>query len=173
VKITNSDLIKSSERELIDTIIGDLDWGIIKKIVKDHHKLSIEDDVAYRQGDIIVHDGKVAYQLDFEVKMRLSVVFDRDGNYLSLAASDEGETDVPAAALPAETDEIAEALTQSESDVDVVDVDVVDVVIGDDDIPEGPTQEALPAVDPEKAPKENFSAMASHIADMISDINED
>jgi len=168
VKITNSDLIKSGERELIDTIIGDLDWGIIKKIVKDHHKLSIEDDVAYRQGDIIVQDGKVAYQLDFEVKMRLSVVFDRDGNYLSLAASDEGETDVPAAALPAETDEIAEALTQSESDVDVV-----DVVIGDDDIPEGPTQEALPAVDPEKAPKENFSAMASHIADMISDINED
>ncbi|MBW2367010.1 MAG: hypothetical protein JRH15_03895 [Deltaproteobacteria bacterium] len=168
MKITNSDLIKSGERELIDTIIGDLDWGIIKKIVKDHHKLSIEDDVAYRQGDIIVQDGKVAYQLDFEVKMRLSVVFDRDGNYLSLAASDEGETDVPAAALPAETDEIAEALTQSESDVDVV-----DVVIGDDDIPEGPTQEALPAVDPEKAPKENFSAMASHIADMISDINED
>jgi len=158
VKITNSDIIKSGERELIDAIIGDLDWGIIEKIVKDRHKLSIKDDVSYRQGDIIVHDGKVAYQLDFEVKMALSVVFDRDGNYLSIASSDEKDAETPAASLLSATDDITEESAQIETD---------------DGIPESPTQDALPAVDPEKAPNENFSSMASHIADMISDINED
>ena len=49
VKITNSDIIKSGERELIDSIIGDLDWDTIEEIVKNRHKLKIQDDVEYRQ----------------------------------------------------------------------------------------------------------------------------
>ena len=41
MKITNSDIIKSGERELIDSIIGDLDWDAIEEIVKNRpqHKM--------------------------------------------------------------------------------------------------------------------------------------
>lgn len=87
VKITNSEIIKSGEKELIDTITGDLDWDTIEKIVRDRHRLSIQDDVEYKDGDIIVHDNKVAYRLDFEVKMSISVVFDREGTCLSVLTS--------------------------------------------------------------------------------------
>ena len=55
----------------------------IEKIVKDKHQLRIQDDVEFRQGDIVVHDNAVAYRLDFDTRVTLTVIFDRDGNYLS------------------------------------------------------------------------------------------
>ena len=32
LRITDSETIKSCEREMIDTIIGDLDWDVLEKI---------------------------------------------------------------------------------------------------------------------------------------------
>jgi hypothetical protein len=151
MKITNSDVIKSGERELIDSIIGDLDWDTIEKIVKDRYKLQIQDDVEYRQGDIIVHNNQVAYKLDFDVKMTLSVVFDRDGNYLSLATSDDIEDEIPSNGPPG---------TPSNGRAPVLSG-------------RGIPAEEFPAANPEKAPRDNFSKMASHIAEMISSINEE
>ncbi len=209
VKITNSDIIKSGERELIDSIIGDLDWDAIEELVKTRHKLKIQDDVEYRQGDIVVHNNQVAYKLDFDVKMTLSVVFDRDGNYLSLvtpdvdddvelseespiaaeetdSATDEEAGDISAAAsdgsngtvneetaeiMPAEADDSngAEDMTadsdsaMSENESVVNEPDPSEVFSSDD----------VPTATPEHAPKENFSKMASHIAEMISEINDE
>lgn len=119
VKITNSEIIKSGEKELIDTITGDLDWGTIEKIVRERHRLSIQDDVEYKDGDIIVHDNKVAYRLDFEVKMSISVVFDREGNCLSVLTAGGSdplkfpEVDEPNTATePVSDDEILELTSE-------------------------------------------------------------
>jgi hypothetical protein len=84
MKITNSEIIKSGERELIDAITGDLNWRVIEKIVEDKHHLSLQDDVEYKKGDMVVFENQIAYKLDFEVKVNLSVLFDRQGNYLQL-----------------------------------------------------------------------------------------
>ena len=74
MKVTDAEVIKSSERELIDAITADLDWGTIENIFRDEHGLGIDEDVEYKKGDIVVHKGRVAYQLDFEVKVTLSVI---------------------------------------------------------------------------------------------------
>ena len=158
VKITNSDVIKSGERELIDSIIGDLDWDTIEEIVKNRHKLKIQDDVEYRQGDIIVHNNQVAYKLDFDVKMTLSVVFDRDGNYLSLVTSEDAENMETAGGPSIATNEADAAESDSRPAPDFSEA------FASDDIP---------TADPENAPRDNFSKMASHIAEMISEINDD
>lgn len=93
MKITNSEIIQSGERELIDAITGDLDWGVIEKIVEDKHHLSLRDDVDYKSGDLVVFENKIAYKLDFEVKVNLSVLFDRQGNYLKLDTRGAGVVD--------------------------------------------------------------------------------
>ena len=160
MKVTNSDVIKSGERELIDTIIGDLDWETIENIVKSRHKLKIQDDIDYRQGDLIVHNNQVAYKLDFDVKMTLSVIFDRDGNYLSISTSDDDQEDEHA--------NIDESLPDAEAPVSsVTETNQVQ------DSRESFDSDDAPSPDPEKAPSENFSKMASHIAEMISEINDD
>lgn len=128
LKITDSEVIKSGERELLDIIIGDLDWEAIEKIVKEKHQLRIQDDVEFRQGDIVVYDNTVAYKLDFDVKVTLTVLFDRDGNYLSFSTSgdftrdaivpdlEEVESEPESEMEPSETDEVIAAQDQDDDE---------------------------------------------------------
>lgn len=90
MKITNSQIIKAGEKELIDTIIDDLDWDVIKEMFREKLDLQIQDDVEYRRGDIVVYDNQIAYQLDFDVQATLSVLFDRAGNHLAFNTSVSG-----------------------------------------------------------------------------------
>ena len=87
MKITDSEVIKNGEQDLIDAIIGELDWGTLDKIFREQHHLSIDEDVEYRGGDIVVHGNDIAYKLDFEAKVILSVLVDREGQCLSLTNS--------------------------------------------------------------------------------------
>ncbi|MDY6824251.1 MAG: hypothetical protein SWH68_10735 [Thermodesulfobacteriota bacterium] len=183
VKITDADIIKIGEKELIDIITGDLDWTIIEDILKKKYNLTLSDDnVEYKEGDIVVHDNQVAYKLDFDVRVNLSVLFDRQGECFDIVASsapsdDEDESDVeggeanvsgvsePVAAESVEGDgeEPGAAADQSgEVPAGEAPVDTnadADTSGGDQD-------------DMNDLGKDN-SEMASRIANMISDINRE
>lgn len=92
MKITNSEIIKNGEQELIDAITADLDWGAIEKIIMKEHNLGIEEDIEYKSGDIIAVDNQIAYKLSFEVKVNLSVLLDRNGDYLSVNIDNRKES---------------------------------------------------------------------------------
>ena len=87
MKITDYNVIKGGEQELIDAITADLDWGVIEDIFKKEHQLGIEENVEYKKGDIVVYNDQVAYKLEFDVTVILSVLLDREGNYLSVTSS--------------------------------------------------------------------------------------
>jgi hypothetical protein len=101
MKITSTDVIRNGEKELMDAIIADLDWGSIETIFREKHHLAIEEDVEYKRGDIVVHNNEIAYRMDFEARVTLSVLLDREGNYLSVTgkapreAGEEGEDQGP------------------------------------------------------------------------------
>jgi hypothetical protein len=84
MKITGGDVIKNGERDLMDAITADLDWGAVEGIFRERHNLNLEEDIEYKKGDIVVHKNEIAYRLDFLAKVTLSVLLDRDGNYLSV-----------------------------------------------------------------------------------------
>jgi hypothetical protein len=84
MKLTDSQVIANREQELFDSIIADLDWAAIEEIFKKQHNLEIQEEVEYKKGDIVSHDSTVAYRLDFEVKVNLSILIDRQGNFLSV-----------------------------------------------------------------------------------------
>ena len=155
MKITDSEIIKTGEQELIDTIIGDLDWGAIEKIFKEKHRLRIQDDVEYRQGDIVVHNDAVAYKLDFDVKLTLSILLDRSGNYVSLATQSEAIDDEPENVSDAQSVEEPEPVEAFESTIEFDET------------------EPVTHAGAEKTPAEKMTRMASQIADMISEINEE
>lgn len=165
MKITNSEVIKSGERELIDTITGDLDWDTIEKIVKERHKLTIQDDIEYKQGDLIVHDNKVAYRLDFDIKVSLSVIFDRDGNCLSLTAEGDSRRAPNRGGADGRVFETGPEDTENQIPEEMAVENATSLMPEMFDPP--------PDIKPEKNPQENISQMASHIAEMISQINED
>jgi hypothetical protein len=92
MKITNSEIIKNGEQELMDAITADLDWSAIEKVIMKEHNLGIEEDIEYKSGDIIAVDNQIAYKLEFEVKVNLSVLLDRNGDYLSVNINSRKES---------------------------------------------------------------------------------
>jgi len=87
MRITQPEIIQKGERELMDTIIADLDWGVIEAIFKEQHHLNIEDDIEYKKGDIVVYQNNIAYSIEFEGRITLNLLCDREGNFLSVSSS--------------------------------------------------------------------------------------
>ena len=105
VKITDQNAIKNGEKELIDTITGDLDWGAIEKLFFKKYNIKLRDGIDYKEGDMVIHDNQIAYRLNFEVKVGFTVLFDRKGECLDVTAlSDLSETldEIPAGHAPDE-----------------------------------------------------------------------
>jgi hypothetical protein len=112
MKITNAEVIKSGEKDLIDSITADLDWEAIENIFLTEHDLCIDEDIEYKRGDIIACNDQVAYKLEFTVKVNLSVLINRDGEYLSVKISEKRDQKesghLHEAATEAETGHITE-----------------------------------------------------------------
>ena len=103
MKITDHDRLKSSEREMIDAITGDLDWGAIERLFQEKYNLKLRDDVVYKNGDMVIHNNQIAYELNFDVTLSFSVLFDRKGECLQVTAKEEAAQQ-PEAAVPANLD---------------------------------------------------------------------
>ncbi|MBU0986059.1 MAG: hypothetical protein KKH68_02305 [Proteobacteria bacterium] len=91
MKITDHEVIQSGEQELIDTITADLDWSVVEAVFRKEHKLNIEDNVEYKKGDIVIHNNQIAYKLEFDVQVVISVLLDRKGNYISASTSADSD----------------------------------------------------------------------------------
>ncbi|MCG8616522.1 MAG: hypothetical protein MI802_09930 [Desulfobacterales bacterium] len=136
MKLTNPESIQENEKEFIDTINAELDWDAIERMLLEKHGFVVQEDVDYKDGNLVVHDNEIAYKFDFEIKVPLSVIFNRDGECLEISTQrDEEEYSVD---LEEDSDQT--------SDI------------------ENPPQE------PDHG---RTGEMASEIADMISQINQD
>ena len=161
MKITNHDVIKSGEQELIDAIAADLDWKTIEEIFSKEHKLRIDDNVEYKKGDIVVFNGQIAYKLEFDVTVVLSVLLDRAGNYLSvnssgdLDKSQEQKQEVPAGEPKESEDSYASGLS-------IFDLAVVSE-IDDTGAPSTSTTN----------PQKKIFELASQASEMISEIEDE
>ena len=84
MKIANPEIIRKSEQEFIKAIADNLDWSVIREIFRKEHNLELEEAVKYKDAKINVYDNRIAFSLDFDVNVRLSVQLDREGNYISV-----------------------------------------------------------------------------------------
>ena len=99
MKITDPDVIKNGEKDLIQAVKDDLDLDTIKKIMK--NKINAES-LSSKGGKIVVHNNEIAFRLNFNIEISGSLMFDRQGNYIS--ESDE-EDELPINDLDTFTDE--------------------------------------------------------------------
>jgi len=143
MQITNEEIIQKGENELIDAISAEIDWDNIEEIFRREHKLSIDDDVEYKRGDIVVHNDQIAYQLEFQVNIRLSIILDRHGHYLSVSTNKDLE-DLP--------DEIPDTM-EADSETNPTDEDVQnDSNASDDSL-------------------ENIAQLTSQVGDLMNELN--
>lgn len=79
MKITDPDVIKSGEKDLIDSVRDDLDLDAVKEVLKKRMAASA---LSASGGEIIVHDNQIAFRMDFNIELSGSLMFDREGNYI-------------------------------------------------------------------------------------------
>jgi len=93
MKITDPQVIEDGEKDLINAVQEDLDLDAVKQILKDRMGAST---LSSKGGQIVVHNNKIAFRLDFDINLSGSLLFDREGNYI-----DTGEDNIlePARAL--------------------------------------------------------------------------
>lgn len=85
MKITDPDIIKTGERDLIDAIKEDLDMDAVKEILKRQIAKTV---LSAKGGQIIVHNNQIAFQMDFDLNLSGTLLFDRDGNHIPVSEAD-------------------------------------------------------------------------------------
>ncbi len=92
---TNPETIQESEKEFIDTINAELDWDAIEQMLLDKHGFVVQEDVDYKDGNLVVHNNEIAYKFEFEIKVPLSVIFNREGECLDISTKrDEPDDEI-------------------------------------------------------------------------------
>lgn len=108
MKITDPDVIKSGEKDLIEAVKEDIDWESVKDVIKEQMEIT---SFSAEGGGILVHNNQIAFKIDFNLSFTGSLMFDREGNYISSdtqaaepADTGEAESEDAAAEAPAEQD---------------------------------------------------------------------
>ncbi len=195
MKIINPDSIHNSEEDFIDTINAELDWEVIEKFLLEKHKFSMQDDVDYKKGDIVVYKDQIAYKYDFDIKVALSIVLGRDGKCLEISTS--GDID-PEVESESEFESESESGFEFESDLELKSESESDFSSNSPSDPDSPdssspydkdlqetgtvdkndvtdlkkTEKNFVSDDSSETEKKDISKMAADIADMNSDINQ-
>ena len=109
MKYTNKDIIQSGERKLIRYLARHLNWDGLKRSIKENYHISADDNLEHKSGSIVVHKGEIAYHMEFDLKVNVSVLLDRNGESIAIespqlnsdksnppaTASDESSTTAP------------------------------------------------------------------------------
>ncbi|WP_299976532.1 hypothetical protein [Desulfobacula sp.] len=99
MKLTKAETIQECEKVFIDTINEGLDREAIEKMLFEKHSFTLQEEIDYKKGDLVVYNDNIAYKFDFEIKVPLSVIFNRQGECLEISTvrdnfEEEGEDDL-------------------------------------------------------------------------------
>jgi hypothetical protein len=130
MRIADPEAIRKGEKALAEAIAANFDHGVIRQIFKRVHNLDVGEDIQCKNAALGIHEDEVAYSMDFEVLVNLSVFLDRTGNFISVTSSGvAGEAPTqnaePTVASP-EKAHAPETESQEGTDVEVGENDVVE-----------------------------------------------
>ncbi|MBF0413572.1 MAG: hypothetical protein HQK70_12800 [Desulfamplus sp.] len=131
MKVTDPDVIKAGERDLIESIKDDLDWNVIKDVFLQNIKspsFDIKDGALsfdVNGGEIFVHGGEIAFRVDLQLKTEMTIIFDRKGNYIPDRESSSYEYD---------TDSDEQKNDNIDDEIDDLELDTSSEDINDDEI---------------------------------------
>ena len=158
MKLTNPETIQESEKDFIDTINAELDWEAIEKMLLEKHSFTLQEEIEYKEGDLIVYNDQIAYKFDFEIKVPLSVIFNREGDCLEISTVREDFEDEEIQDLD-DIEKLEDIQAPEETEIEKTDSENID------------QEEKTITASAQPEQENKVAQMASNIADMISEIN--
>lgn len=87
MRVANPEAIRKGEKALAEAIASNFDSSVIQKIFKRVHNLDVGEEIKCKHASMGIHGDEVAYSMNFEVMVNLSVFLDRSGNFISITSS--------------------------------------------------------------------------------------
>jgi uncharacterized protein YjbI with pentapeptide repeats len=79
----NPDTIEKAIGDLIYKVKSNVQLDQVKSLCKNQNGLEKIDKIDISQGDIVTHNGQIAFKLDFKISYNLSLLLDRKGNLIN------------------------------------------------------------------------------------------
>ncbi|MGM0642358.1 MAG: hypothetical protein ACQETC_01160 [Thermodesulfobacteriota bacterium] len=102
MKITDPDVIKNGEKDLIEAVKEDIDWDAVKDVIREQMEIT---SLTAEGGGIRVHDNRIAFAIDFSASLKGTLMFDREGNYIAGEAHSVEHPETRGEDVPAKTGE--------------------------------------------------------------------
>jgi uncharacterized protein YjbI with pentapeptide repeats len=80
-------MIEEAIVDLIEKLKSNIQIDQVKAICAHKHFIESIDKIDFKNGDIVAHDGKVAFKLDFKISYNLSILLDREGKLINVFRS--------------------------------------------------------------------------------------
>lgn len=109
VKLTDIQIVRKSEKQLIETLIAHMDLAALKSAVQKKFNLNVCPELKFETGDLVIYDDEIAYKINFNG--RFSVVLNRKGDQLALLAQPERLENIPETGMAAKHESGAETET--------------------------------------------------------------
>lgn len=84
MKLINPDIIESGERKLVRFIARQLDWRSVRQSIKQAYDVEVNESLEHKSGNLEIHEGDIAYRLNFDFKVNLSLLLSRDGQQVRI-----------------------------------------------------------------------------------------
>jgi hypothetical protein len=78
-------MIEEAVIDLIEKVKSNIQLDQVKAICKHQHGIGKIDKIDFEHGDIVTHNGQVAFKLDFKISYNLSLLLDRKGKLINKA----------------------------------------------------------------------------------------
>lgn len=86
MKIVDSGIIRSGEQRLVRFIAEHVDRDAVRQAVKSLYNVEVNDSLEHKSGSLVVYKGEAAYRLDFDFRVNISVLLNRNGEAVGLAS---------------------------------------------------------------------------------------
>ena len=83
----NPGMIEEAIVDLIEKLKSNIQFEQIKAICAHKNFIESIDKIDFKNGDIVTHDGEVAFKLDFNITYNLSLLLNRDGKLINVYRS--------------------------------------------------------------------------------------
>ena len=81
-KTINPDMIDEAVIDMVEKVKSNIHLDLVKAICKHKHGIEKIDKIIFENGDIVTHNDRVAFKLDFKISYNFSLLIDRKGNFL-------------------------------------------------------------------------------------------
>jgi len=88
-RLMDADLIRRREKEIVNAIASPINKKQLSEIFEKENGLSIGEGAHFKDGQIISYNNQVVYKLDFDTDLKISLLIDRHGGFLSFTDSNQ------------------------------------------------------------------------------------